>query len=160
MSTVSLLRIDDRLIHGQVMTGWVKHINATKIIIIDDELVHDDFMISVLEMAVPNHMTLNIFNVAQAIDVLSNIKDDGEDDKVIILVKSPIPVLALLQGGVNFEELIVGGMGVNEKRSRLYRNLAASDVERAAFREINQLGVPINIKVLPSDAPMELIPYL
>ncbi|EDD0653869.1 PTS sugar transporter subunit IIB, partial [Salmonella enterica subsp. enterica serovar Westhampton] len=52
MSTVSLLRIDDRLIHGQVMTGWVKHINATKIIIIDDELVHDDFMISVLEMAV------------------------------------------------------------------------------------------------------------
>ncbi|EGB9541005.1 PTS sugar transporter subunit IIB, partial [Salmonella enterica] len=130
MSTVSLLRIDDRLIHGQVMTGWVKHINATKIIIIDDELVHDDFMISVLEMAVPNHMTLNIFNVAQAIDVLSNIKDDGEDDKIIILVKSPIPVLALLQGGVNFEELIVGGMGVNEKRSRLYRNLAASDVER------------------------------
>ncbi|EGF9516336.1 PTS sugar transporter subunit IIB [Salmonella enterica] len=160
MSTVSLLRIDDRLIHGQVMTGWVKHINATKIIIIDDELVHDDFMISVLEMAVPNHMTLNIFNVAQAIDVLSNIKDDGEDDKIIILVKSPIPVLALLQGGVNFEELIVGGMGVNEKRSRLYRNLAASDVERAAFREIYQLGVPINIKVLPSDAPMELIPYL
>ncbi|EBB8184493.1 PTS sugar transporter subunit IIB, partial [Salmonella enterica] len=142
MSTVSLLRIDDRLIHGQVMTGWVKHINATKIIIIDDELVHDDFMISVLEMAVPNHMTLNIFNVAQAIDVLSNVKDDGEDDKIIILVKSPIPVLALLQGGVNFEELIVGGMGVNEKRSRLYRNLAASDVERAAFREINQLGVP------------------
>ncbi|HCZ4745942.1 TPA: PTS sugar transporter subunit IIB, partial [Salmonella enterica subsp. enterica serovar Senftenberg str. CFSAN004026] len=131
MSTVSLLRIDDRLIHGQVMTGWVKHINATKIIIIDDELVHDDFMISVLEMAVPNHMTLNIFNVAQAIDVLSNVKDDGEDDKIIILVKSPIPVLALLQGGVNFEELIVGGMGVNEKRSRLYRNLAASDVERA-----------------------------
>ncbi|EEK2373164.1 PTS sugar transporter subunit IIB, partial [Salmonella enterica] len=127
MSTVSLLRIDDRLIHGQVMTGWVKHINATKIIIIDDELVHDDFMISVLEMAVPNHMTLNIFNVAQAIDVLSNVKDDGEDDKIIILVKSPIPVLALLQGGVNFEELIVGGMGVNEKRSRLYRNLAASD---------------------------------
>lgn len=160
MSTVSLLRIDGRLIHGQVMTGWVKHINATKIIIIDDELVHDDFMISVLEMAVPNHMTLNIFNVAQAIDVLSNVKDDGEDDKIIILVKSPIPVLALLQGGVNFEELIVGGMGVNEKRSRLYRNLAASDVERAAFREINQLGVPINIKVLPSDAPMELIPYL
>ncbi|EBH6430253.1 PTS sugar transporter subunit IIB [Salmonella enterica] len=160
MSTVSLLRIDDRLIHGQVMTGWVKHINATKIIIIDDELVHDDFMISVLEMAVPNHMTLNIFNVAQAIDVLSNIKDDGEDDKIIILVKSPIPVLALLQGGDNFEELIVGGMGVNEKRSRLYRNLAASDVERAAFREIDQLGVPINIKVLPSDAPMELIPYL
>lgn len=93
MSTVSLLRIDDRLIHGQVMTGWVKHINATKIIIIDDELVHDDFMISVLEMAVPNHMTLNIFNVAQAIDVLSNVKDDGEDDKIIILVKSPIPVL-------------------------------------------------------------------
>jgi PTS system mannose-specific IIB component len=142
------------------MTGWVKHINATKIIIVDDELVHDEFMISVLEMAVPNHMTLNIYNVTQATEVLSHVKDDNADDKIIILVKSPVPVLALLRGGVSFQELIVGGMGVNETRSRLYRNLAASDVERMAFKEIDQLGLPINIKVLPSDAPMELIPYL
>ncbi|NDO83777.1 PTS mannose/fructose/sorbose transporter subunit IIB [Citrobacter sp. NCU1] len=160
MSTISLLRIDDRLIHGQVMTGWVKHINASKIIIVDDELVNDDFMISVLEMAVPNHMTLKIYNIEQATEVLSDIKNDGNDDNIIILVKSPVPVLSLIQRGVSFNELIVGGMGVNEKRSRLYRNLAASESERTAFREIDKLGLSINIRVLPSDAPMELMPYL
>jgi PTS system mannose-specific IIB component len=160
MSKVSLLRIDDRLIHGQVMTGWVKHLNANKIIIVDDELVNDDFMISVLEMAVPSHMTLNIYNAETAIQKLNNIEKDGKDDQIIILVKSPIPVLKMLENGLNFEKLTVGGMGVNENRSRLYRNLAASDKERKAFQQIAKIGLPIQIQVLPSDAPMELMPYL
>lgn len=160
MSKVSLLRIDDRLIHGQVMTGWVKHLNANKIIIVDDELVNDDFMISVLEMAVPSHMTLNIYNAETAIQKLNNIENDGKDDQIIILVKSPIPVLKMLEKGLNFEKLTVGGMGVNENRSRLYRNLAASDKERKAFQQIAKIGLPIQIQVLPSDAPMELMPYL
>lgn len=160
MSKISLLRIDDRLIHGQVMTGWVKHLNANRIIIVDDELVNDDFMISVLEMAVPGHMALNIYNISTAIDILKNLENDGRDDRIIILVKSPLPVLDMLEAGVGFNELTVGGMGVNEHRSRLYRNLAASDKERKAFQKINEIGLPINIQVLPSDAPMELIPYL
>lgn len=160
MSKVSLLRIDDRLIHGQVMTGWVKHLNASKIIIVDDELVNDDFMISVLEMAVPSHMTLNIYNAETATQKLKDIENDGKEDQIIILVKSPLPVLKMLENGLTFEKLTVGGMGVNENRSRLYRNLAASDKERKAFQEITKIGLPIQIQVLPSDAPMELMPYL
>jgi PTS system mannose-specific IIB component len=103
-------------------------------------------------MAVPSHMTLNIYNAETAIQKLNNIEKDGKDDQIIILVKSPIPVLKMLENGLNFEKLTVGGMGVNENRSRLYRNLAASDKERK--------GLPIQIQVLPSDAPMELMPYL
>ncbi len=160
MSKIALLRIDDRLIHGQVMTGWVKHLNANRIIIVDDELVNDEFMISVLEMAVPSHMTLNIYNAETAIDILNAISNDGKNDQIIILVKSPIPVLKMLEGRVVFDELTIGGMGVNENRSRLYRNLAASDKERKAFQQINTIGLPIHIQVLPNDAPMELMPLL
>lgn len=160
MSTVSLLRIDDRLIHGQVMTGWVKHLNATKIIIVDDELVNDEFMISVLEMAVPNHMTLNIFDAKTAAEQLADITGDDNDDSIIILVKSPLAVLNMLNAGANFKTLTVGGMGVNEYRSRLYRNLAASNAERDAFKEIDKMGIPVQIQVLPGDAPMNLMTYL
>ncbi|QWA09280.1 PTS sugar transporter subunit IIB [Sodalis ligni] len=142
------------------MTGWVKHLNANRIIIVDDELVNDEFMISVLEMAVPSHMTLNIYNAETAIDILNAISNDGKNDQIIILVKSPIPVLKMLEGRVVFDELTIGGMGVNENRSRLYRNLAASDKERKAFQQINTIGLPIHIQVLPNDAPMELMPLL
>ncbi|EOM1366659.1 MULTISPECIES: PTS system mannose/fructose/N-acetylgalactosamine-transporter subunit IIB [Klebsiella/Raoultella group] len=160
MSHISLLRIDDRLIHGQVMTGWVKHLSATRIIIVDDELVNDEFMISVLEMAVPSHMSLNIYNVETASEVLNSVHQDGKDDKIIILVKSPIPVLKMLEKGTSFKELTVGGMGVNEHRTRLYRNLAASQAERDSFKDIEKLGLPINIQVLPNDTPTTLMQYL
>ena len=135
MAEISLLRIDDRLIHGQVMTGWVKHINATRIIIVDDELVKDEFMISVLEMAVPNSMQLNIYDTQQAVEKLNAFVADNSNDKIIILVKSPLPVLTMLKNGVSFKVLTVGGMGINEKRSILHRNIAASEEERAAFQK-------------------------
>lgn len=160
MSKVCLLRIDDRLIHGQVMTGWVKHYSATKIIIVDDELVNDDFMISVLEMAVPNHMTLNIYNAENAATVLKEIEHDGKEDRIIILVKSPLAVQDMMKRGVKFEKLTVGGMGINEKRSKLFRNLAASGAEREAFKEIDQMGIPIVIHVIPSDTPSDLLQHL
>ncbi|MBE6083621.1 MAG: PTS sugar transporter subunit IIB, partial [Tissierellaceae bacterium] len=53
MANIVLTRIDDRLIHGQVMTAWVKQTKATRIIIIDDVVAKDDFMKKVLTMAAP-----------------------------------------------------------------------------------------------------------
>lgn len=53
MENLVLTRIDDRLIHGQVMTAWIKQKNAVQVVVADDEVAEDDFMINVLEMAVP-----------------------------------------------------------------------------------------------------------
>ncbi|XBS70349.1 PTS sugar transporter subunit IIB [Acerihabitans sp. KWT182] len=67
---------------------------------IDDALVNDDFMNFVLEMAVPENMKLAIFNVDLALPALMHIDDDGENDNIIVLVKSPITVMRLLRGGL------------------------------------------------------------
>jgi len=53
MSNIALTRIDDRLIHGQVMTSWVKYTKANKIVIVDDGVANDPFMGDILKMAVP-----------------------------------------------------------------------------------------------------------
>lgn len=53
MENLVLTRIDDRLIHGQVMTAWIKQKNAVQVVVADDEVAEDEFMINVLEMAVP-----------------------------------------------------------------------------------------------------------
>ena len=51
MENLVLTRIDDRLIHGQVMTAWIKQKNAVQVVVADDEVAEDEFMINVLEMA-------------------------------------------------------------------------------------------------------------
>lgn len=56
MENLVLTRIDDRLIHGQVMTAWIKNKKATQVVIVDDLVAEDDYMIEVLEMAIPEEI--------------------------------------------------------------------------------------------------------
>ncbi len=58
---IVLVRIDDRLIHGQVMTSWLNYTSANKIMIIDDEVANDAFMKSVLKTCVPANVKLATF---------------------------------------------------------------------------------------------------
>ena len=53
MGEIVLVRIDDRLIHGQVMTAWVKETGANQIIIVDDEVSKDLFMSEVMKASAP-----------------------------------------------------------------------------------------------------------
>ena len=62
MENLVLTRIDDRLIHGQVMTAWIKNKKATQVVIVDDLVAEDDYMIEVLEMAIPEEIAIGIFN--------------------------------------------------------------------------------------------------
>ena len=63
---IVLVRIDDRLIHGQVMTSWLNYTSANKIMIIDDEVANDAFMKSVLKTCVPANVKLATFTVEKA----------------------------------------------------------------------------------------------
>ena len=98
MKGVVLTRIDDRLIHGQVMTSWLNFTSANKIMVIDDQTAADPFMKTVLKNAVPGNVGLGVFTVQKAVARLK--KGFKPDDKVIILVKYPKTVLMLIKQGI------------------------------------------------------------
>ena len=86
MENVYLARVDDRLIHGQVMTAWMKTYPAKQIVIIDDEVVKDSFMINVLTMAAPAGVKVRVFGVEKAATLLKK----GVKNPTILLAKIPI----------------------------------------------------------------------
>ena len=83
MENLVLTRIDDRLIHGQVMTAWIKNKKATQVVIVDDLVAEDDYMIEVLEMAIPEEIAIGIFNKEDGVTFFSQ----GLDEPTILLVK-------------------------------------------------------------------------
>ena len=85
LKNIVLVRVDDRLVHGQVMTSWSKATNANKFMVIDDEVASNDLMKTVLKGVIPANIKLGIFTVEKAADRL--IKGFKSDDRVIILVK-------------------------------------------------------------------------
>src|SRR5699024_8244281 len=95
MSEIVLTRIDDRLIHGQVMTAWVKKTRANQILIIDDEVAKDEFMSEVLKMSAPSGIDIFVKRVDEAIIFIK--EELAENARLIILVKGPAVIDSLLE---------------------------------------------------------------
>ena len=83
---VSVFRIDDRLIHGQVITAWIAYADAKSIVVADDKAAKDEFTQSLLKMATPDSIQLKILSVEDAITYLKGDEDAG---KVWLLVRGP-----------------------------------------------------------------------
>lgn len=158
MGEIVLTRVDDRLIHGQVMTAWVKKTRGNQILIIDDDVAKDDFMSELLKMSAPADIDIQVKSVAQAISFVRDIPNT--DKKVIILVKGPRVIENLLENDCQITEMIVGGMGAKENRSVLYKNISASDDERAIFKKLIKAGMSIDIHVIPDQKAVRLDKYL
>ena len=152
MENVLLARVDDRLIHGQVMTAWMKLLPATEIIVIDNKVAKDEFMITVLEMAAPTGVKVKVFTEEKAAEVLQA----GLSKPAILLAKSPGSYKGIIDRGVELEAINLGGMGINNDRTTLYKNIAASPAEREAIKEFLDKGIDVKIQVIPADKVVEV----
>lgn len=145
MGRITLARVDDRLIHGQVMTSWLQYTGAKHILIIDDPTANDEFTKTIIGMAVPNGISLNVFTIAEATSYL--LDNDFED--LILLVKTPITFLQLIERGVAIKEIIVGGMGATADRKTFYKNISVSDNEKMVLKKMIENSVEVKIQVIP-----------
>lgn len=158
MSEIVLTRVDDRLIHGQVMTAWVKKTRANQILIIDEEVAKDDFMSEILKMSAPSGIEIAVKGLEDAVIFLQ--EQETANKRLIILVKAPITIEALINRGIVIDKLVVGGMGAKENRRVLYKNISASDEERETFKKLIDRGVPVVIHIIPDQKETDLSKYL
>ncbi|HBQ5643534.1 TPA: PTS sugar transporter subunit IIB [Klebsiella variicola] len=156
MENLALTRIDDRLIHGQVVTAWMKYTSARKVIVIDDQVVKDEFMMSVLEMAAPKNISIEILSGAQAAERLK----EKLAVPTIILVKGPAILNYLMDNGVDIPEVNLAGMGAKPGRSVLLKNISVNKDEKDEFQKIIDRGVELFIQVMPNDKRVSVADHL
>lgn len=158
MSEIVLTRIDDRLIHGQVMTAWVKKTRANQILIVDEEVAKDDFMSEILKMSAPSGIDILVKGLMDAATFLK--EQESENKRLIILVKAPVTIEELVENGITIDKLVVGGMGAKANRRVLYKNISASDEERTTFKKLIDQGIPVVIHIIPDQKETDLSKYL
>ncbi|HEY3313810.1 MAG TPA: PTS sugar transporter subunit IIB [Bacillota bacterium] len=151
---IVLVRVDDRLIHGQVMAVWSKALRFNRIVIADDGLATDPFISKVLRLAAPPGIEVLTSDVTAAAGCLCEEAKPGVC--TLVLVKSPKAALRLLELGVQFKELNVGGMGAGPGRKPLYKNISAGREDLDAFRAIIGKGVSVIVRIVPEDRPVDL----
>lgn len=158
MKNLVLVRIDDRLIHGQVVTQWMKDTHANKVLIVDDKLPDDALMKRVFKAAAPPGVKCIIKSIADAIPYIQG-DPKTDDEAILVLVKFPAVIEALLDAGIPLPKVILGGMGIREDRKVFNRNVAANNDEIECMKRIMAKGSTLVYQLVPSDAPVDVQTY-
>jgi PTS system mannose-specific IIB component len=150
--TLKLVRVDDRLIHGQVVAIWLKALHAKRILIVDDRTARDEFLREVLELAAPPGVPVEVLDLLAGTERARELASDPEP--VFVIMRSPITALRLREAGVDFPLLNVGGIGAGPGRKPLYRNISASPEELEAMRQLEAMGTRVELRIVENDRPV------
>ena len=151
--SVVLYRIDDRLVHGQVMVAWTKIYQTNRIFVVDEETIKNAFLFDVMRMTMPQGYELIFLGVEEAI---KTIKEDPPGKKSLLLAKGPETILALMEGGLEIPELNVGNMGAKPGRKAVMRSIQLSGEEYAVLKAIEEKGTRVYFQIFPDAKAVEL----
>ena len=155
---IVLTRIDDRLIHGQVVEGWLKKIRVTHMMVVSDEAARDEMQKTLLGMAAPSNVKVSTFSVEEAASkIQSNIFNK---DFLLLLFSNPKDVLRFINYGGKIDSINVGGMHYSYGKKQLLRNFSVDDADISALEEIHKLGIELEGRILPDDARINVMDVL
>jgi len=150
--SLRLVRIDDRLIHGQVVAGWLRALGGQRIVIVDDATARDEFLREVLTLAAPEGVPVEVLDVARGAARCLELAATAEP--VIVLARSPRTVLGLRQAGVPIDVVDLGGMGAGPGRKRIHKTISMSSDEIRDVRQLEQLGTRVEVQIVVDDRPI------
>jgi len=153
--SVVLVRIDDRLIHGQVVENWMKFLKIDHVVVVNDFVASDRMQKSLFSMAVSDHAKISILTITQAKEAILN--GQFERDRAMILLVSPQDVLSLIDKGVRIKEVNVGGMHYSSDKKQILKAISVSKEDIQAFRELDRLGVHLEARMVPDDEKIDIM---
>jgi PTS system mannose-specific IIB component len=155
---IQLFRIDDRLIHGQVVIGWANYLNSKKILLCDDSVSLNDWEKELYISIVPEGITPFVLNVN---DTTAFLNDQTNDlARTIIVVNSPLVIESLWNCGIKPELVNVGGIHYTKGRRNFLPYLYLNETEIEAFKRCIEKGIKFECQDMPNSKKIQLADIL
>ena len=153
--SIKFVRIDDRLLHGQVVTTWLKR--HEQAIIVSKEVEEDKTRQMILKLAAPSGLRVVFFSPEKLIQVL---KKSPVTRSTMLLFTNPREVYECIEGGVEIPFLNVGNMSKTESNEKITAGVAVTEEDRAYFKKIIDAGVDVEIQMVPTDKISKMQDYI
>lgn len=150
---ITMMRVDDRLIHGQVAVMWSKELNIQRIIVASDAIAANELQVSALKMAAPAGVKAAILPIDKAVGIISDPR--AKDMRILVISNNPEDLLRVAE---KIEEKPVlnianyGRIGGNlSEKSKVAESVYLTDSDKEVIDKIAGLGIEIIHQPLPSD---------
>lgn len=144
---ICFVRVDDRLIHGQVQTSWISLSKAKNILVIDDTVASDDVAKQILQFATPNGMKLKVLNVEEAITFWP--KAMASANNIMVLFKTIKSVERFAKAGISLPEIMIGPSSYREGSKEIIQSTYFKDDEIEAAKHLHAFGVTLFFQHTP-----------
>lgn len=154
--SIVLCRIDNRLVHGQVLESWVPRVGADTILVVDDNLMEDDFHKMILESMGHGRLSIKVVGCegAQAL-----AKEELSDKKVMVLFHDTEQAERALECGLDFKVLNIGNIHPGRHSAKLTRNVHLTNEDAHRICTFISRGVEMDVRAVPSDKKAEVAEF-
>jgi PTS system mannose-specific IIB component len=145
----SLIRVDSRLVHGQIIETWLPFLKAIRIIVVNDEVAGSFFRETVIRMAVPREAEVLIYGVDEFGS--SDITRQSENVRTIVLFGGVHDVARAWTAGFRFKTLNIGNLYSENCKLQCSTSVCLADEDMAHIRFLLDSGVSVEMRSVPSD---------
>jgi mannose/fructose/N-acetylgalactosamine-specific phosphotransferase system component IIB len=146
---VKLARIDDRLIHGQVVLGWVPVVKPNRILVACDRVAASDWERKFYASCVPPEIPTTFLSIDQTAQSLT--AEPFASEQLLVLLESAEDAWKLVSAGVGLKEVNVGGLHYREGAIELLPFVFVTPEDRVSLRELVKKGVTLSAQDVPSN---------
>lgn len=147
---ISIVRCDDRLIHGQTMTRVVHHYKVKEILVVDDYTSKNPILKSIFKSAVPSNMSAEILSTEEALEILPN--HINNDVSTMVIFKSPLTALSLFEKYPQLStEMMVGPVAMRDGSKEIVQGTYFTPDEIDAVNNLEEMGVEVYFQVVPDN---------
>ena len=156
--SVVLARIDQRLIHGIVVTQWAGFIKAKRLMVVDDEISKDESQKAAMRMSKPAGTGMSIIDTNTAITNFAAGKYDSHN--VFLIVRHPQTLVDLVKGGVAIPKVNIGIIFDGPGKKTIRKMVSVNDEEINALKELEKLGIEVTFHFVPNDIEEPMSYYI
>ena len=148
---IVLARVDDRLLHGQVVVAWRQYLGFDAAYVVDDGVAGDPLVVETLRLAAPFDLAVRTLTVREAASVLAA----PSMERIVLLFSEPQAALALLEAGISLNELNLGNLASGPGRKRVLRSISLSEAETAVLDALSARGVRVTLQQTPDERAVD-----
>ncbi len=149
--SISFIRIDDRVLHGQTVTRWLGTKPCKGILIVDNNIANDPFQVKIFKNAAPTGIKVGIYDEKEGANRIA--KAMQVENGYFLICKTPRTLVNLMRAGVDFGKTVnVGPMSARANTITVSRNCSLTEDEVEAFAELDAAGIEIQFQLIPDNS--------
>lgn len=145
-------RVDNRLVHGQVIEAWLPYLDTSQLVVINDVIAKGALQQQIMRLAVPGRVKVRFASLAEAKHLYDDIV--ANDISALFLVANCTDAMALAGEGIFIPVLNVGNMHYAEGKLQICQHVAVSGEDMRCFDWLQQQGTKLDFRCVPGDVPV------